>query len=525
MTVPAPVVKEDRITVANTTTATSSSSITNRLRPRRRNNNPSNSNYNDGSSTYRSNDYYDRDDRDEEENEDDKIFHKACSLGQFMVNPCLCLFNTSVRVVGTIRRVLRDVVQKLRRQRNKQEGGGEGKLLLLALMMLVVVITITIIIVLLRFLVIITTVIIGSSSIATSSASFLGRRPLNDDMVNTIPIRIASFDYDKDKIDIGGWTYVRRFFYPSAYTTATSTNRFRSTDAANKLVMMKIMQNQQPDFGGLDILRIQQEVINHRHNNKNGIENNSNNNDNNEVSVLVPFHDHRNRNRNRRLQQQQLPPVRIIRADEDDDEDDYDYDSIETREDEYHKCRVPEWSKRYYPNCNSIHEIHLEGNYANTNTTPPKKADHDLVLDTFYINRGYYRDVWVVHQRIPVLEIDVKGVLKIVRWKHKVNADSFSATLSDAMVMERLTKSPRIVDAYGHCGLAVWVEAIPHEVQEVIIDPNGTSDGMAKFEEQEQRMAQTLSSLNSYTVEEKLELALSMAESLADLHGYSEGVM
>jgi len=34
-----------------------------------------------------------------------------------------------------------------------------------------------------------------------------------------------------------------------------------------------------------------------------------------------------------------------------------------------------------------------------------------------------------------------------------------------------------------------------------------------------------LKPLNDYTVEEKLEMALTMAESLADLHGFRDGVM
>ena len=53
---------------------------------------------------------------------------------------------------------------------------------------------------------------------------------------------------------------------------------------------------------------------------------------------------------------------------------------------------------------------------------------------------------------------DVKSVLKIMRWKHPYGARAYWNTLADAMVMERLTASPRIVDIYGHCGTAVWVE-------------------------------------------------------------------
>jgi len=58
-----------------------------------------------------------------------------------------------------------------------------------------------------------------------------------------------------------------------------------------------------------------------------------------------------------------------------------------------------------------------------------------------------------------------KSILKITRWKHAYDMDTFFSDLRDALIMERLTQSPRIVDIYGHCGTAVWVEAIPYEGQ------------------------------------------------------------
>ena len=56
-----------------------------------------------------------------------------------------------------------------------------------------------------------------------------------------------------------------------------------------------------------------------------------------------------------------------------------------------------------------------------------------------------------------------------------------------------------------------------NEVEEVIIH----GEGMAK----EKDLPEIVKPLNDYTVEEKLDMALTMAESLADLHGYRDGVM
>jgi len=200
------------------------------------------------------------------------------------------------------------------------------------------------------------------------------------------------------------------------------------------------------------------------------------------------------------------------------DEDDpvlhsYDDYAEAVEADRYRSCRQPIWASRYYPSCNSFHEIDLRQDY------DPKRATisgDDQVLDSFYISHGYFRDVWVIHQ--PA-QNNTKSVLKMTRWKHKYGHKTYWNTLADAMVMERLTASPRIVDIYGHCGSAVWVEAIPHEVEEVIIH----GDGMANPEDL--HYESELNSLNNYTVEEKLDMALTMAESLADLHGFHGGVI
>ena len=141
--------------------------------------------------------------------------------------------------------------------------------------------------------------------------------------------------------------------------------------------------------------------------------------------------------------------------------------------------------------------------------------------------------------------------------------DTYWNVLNDALVMEELTGSPRVVDIYSHCGGTIWVEVssflmrplftintlshyhrslsyfrsqhwytdlmlsyyihkiqgMPNEVEEIIIKQD--TDGMMKPKD----LPKELTPFNNYTVEEKLDLALSMAESLADLHGFRDGVM
>lgn len=43
----------------------------------------------------------------------------------------------------------------------------------------------------------------------------------------------------------------------------------------------------------------------------------------------------------------------------------------------------------------------------------------------------------------------------------------------DALIMERLSGSPRIVDIYGLCGSSVMVESLPKEVEKYIVPGEG----------------------------------------------------
>ena len=85
--------------------------------------------------------------------------------------------------------------------------------------------------------------------------------------------------------------------------------------------------------------------------------------------------------------------------------------------------------------------------------------------------------------------------------------------------MERLTSSPRIVNIYGACSTSVAVEPALYDVYDSIlprdyIDPE--KDLHDEFDVDPQ---------NNFTAEEKLDIALTMAESLADMHGFEGGMI
>ena len=75
----------------------------------------------------------------------------------------------------------------------------------------------------------------------------------------------------------------------------------------------------------------------------------------------------------------------------------------------------------------------------------------DDIVAFFFSSHGYYRDVWVFDQP----DLEVKCILKRSRYSFDFTIKTFHTTLRDALIMERLSGSPRIVDLYGHCGSSV----------------------------------------------------------------------
>lgn len=114
---------------------------------------------------------------------------------------------------------------------------------------------------------------------------------------------------------------------------------------------------------------------------------------------------------------------------------------------------------------------------------------------------------------------DENVILKTMRAKREVDVERMKEMQRDAIIMERLTSSPRIVDIFGYCGTSSIVETLPYELEEYIVP----GDGMAKQKDLDQY--DDVHPMNHYTIEEKLYIALKMAESIADLHGFEGGVI
>lgn len=90
---------------------------------------------------------------------------------------------------------------------------------------------------------------------------------------------------------------------------------------------------------------------------------------------------------------------------------------------------------------------------------------------------------------------------------------SFQQVVTDAVVMEQLSGSPRIMSMYSLCGTSLVVPNMPVDISKTIVPPGEWSS--ANLEPRNTHIQPST----------KLSMALEMALSLQDLHGYKGGVI
>jgi len=167
--------------------------------------------------------------------------------------------------------------------------------------------------------------------------------------------------------------------------------------------------------------------------------------------------------------------------------------------------RTSLWSKSYYT-CNSIHDL--------TMGRSRQRASNDFT--TQYLGHGHFRDAFKLNGSGTSMDFVVK---QLRLNDHRGGLKDMHLVARDATVMERLSASPNIVNIYGFCGTTILSEVIQSEVWRDIIPNNGLAR-QKDLDKEEQ-----LTPRNNFTPEEKLQMSLEMAEGLADLHGFHEGVI
>jgi hypothetical protein len=96
----------------------------------------------------------------------------------------------------------------------------------------------------------------------------------------------------------------------------------------------------------------------------------------------------------------------------------------------------------------------------------------------------------------------------------------FEFVRMDAIVAELTTSSPRTFDIYGFCGIGILSEVFLHGDAEDLIQP-----GSGYMKTKDLHDEDGVKPRNKLTAQQKLVIALEMAEGLAVLHGYKNGLI
>ena len=143
------------------------------------------------------------------------------------------------------------------------------------------------------------------------------------------------------------------------------------------------------------------------------------------------------------------------------------------------------WQTQSFPTCNAFHEMDMVGDttkptvYNNTTETswPTWKNENDDI--SLLSDQGSWRSVWKVRRNLWWKQFDdamnttrsnepnvtsntpedESIVLKLLKFQRRnFDEESYHHHRIDAMAMERLTRSPHIVNIYGYCGQSVLTE-------------------------------------------------------------------
>ncbi|MFM6175883.1 MAG: protein kinase domain-containing protein [Sphaerospermopsis kisseleviana] len=195
-------------------------------------------------------------------------------------------------------------------------------------------------------------------------------------------------------------------------------------------------------------------------------------------------------------------------------------DANEAQEDVYKKCRDVQWAKYLFPTCNHIHEHVLERPVADDTTATATATNVPNDYNVAYLSHGYFRDSYLLDRNDVIPDTFVSKRYRLID-RHTWGAQDQYQVHQEAIIMEQLTRSPHILDIYGQCGTTVFVETMALNLVDLIVPGKGfgSSDDIVSTLEDGQLL------YNNLTASEKLQLSLSMAEALADLHYFDGGVI
>jgi hypothetical protein len=173
------------------------------------------------------------------------------------------------------------------------------------------------------------------------------------------------------------------------------------------------------------------------------------------------------------------------------------------KQDPTKRCRKISEHELSFPNCNDFHQLDRL----------------DPSTEFRYLKHGGYREVFsMVH---PFKNQSDLFAIKDILYDEDYDFKKYEFVRMDAIVAERLSFSPRTYNIYGFCGIGIMSEYFYHG--DIENDVTGGERGDMKSEDLQDEAG--LKPQNNLTGIEKLVLSLEMAEAIAELHGYTNGLI
>jgi Protein tyrosine and serine/threonine kinase len=177
------------------------------------------------------------------------------------------------------------------------------------------------------------------------------------------------------------------------------------------------------------------------------------------------------------------------------------------------------------PNCNVFYEQHWPNDDV---------VSGDLMDTIQYLASGFYRDTYQYsHYPYSSAAVDQTDststrleqvVIKRQRFTLPLSRQRQLKVRNEALAMEVLTSSPRTTRAYGHCAFSLMVEPAMQGIARTIVPYyNDFQNYPGVLPQQILNDHPELLSLNNLTALEKLDYALALTESMADIHGLPTG--
>mmetsp|Transcript_9812 Transcript_9812/g.16305 ORF Transcript_9812/g.16305 Transcript_9812/m.16305 type:complete len:486 (-) Transcript_9812:232-1689(-) len=167
---------------------------------------------------------------------------------------------------------------------------------------------------------------------------------------------------------------------------------------------------------------------------------------------------------------------------------------------------IEEWQTQSFPTCNTVHEMDVKSAVDSYDTS-------DVLLT--FLGRGHFRDVWRWDRAG-----DISVALKTLRLRWDFLPRLLDNHRRDALVMERLTHSPFVMNIYGHCAHAALNELA------VTSEQNATTRNLINFvqhskDSQAEQGLPNISDHSAITLTQ-LTLATRLAVGVAHVHAVDD---